>query len=423
MAIVGGGLVGALAAVLLGGQGRRVVLMERTQPQTQSGELGIDLRNVAVSPASQRLLDAAGIWSQLNAASYDRMWVIEERGTRHLDISAAEVDRAELGWICEHSQIVCALWRVLATMDSVELRVGAEVEAVTPHPDYISVALASGEVTARLLIGADGHRSSVRAALAVPVSEKPTGHHALATVIRTQHGHGGVAWQKFLVDGPLAVLPSCQPHLASVVWSQTAAQAERRAQQPPEAFCAELTQHTEQRFGRVEAVDRRLVFPVSQMLVQSFNPEPRALLIGDAARAIHPLAGLGANVGFEDVGDLVAVAGELAADQDLGASGLWENFARQRRARAQMMLALMTGLRRIYAAPDPLTGWLRNLGVDWFDHSGRLKQQFVREAMGEGSLGEGVGALAQGPLALGIGALAQRVGPLAQNLGRFVRQR
>lgn len=408
--VVGGGLVGALSAALLGRQGRRVVLVERTRPQREAGELGIDLRNVAISPASQALLESAGVWQQLDAAAYSRMCVWEERGTRQLEFTAAEVGRSELGWICENSELVCALWDELEALDNVELRVGEEVQQVTASTDQAGVALRTGEVTGRLLIGADGHRSSVRTALGVAVSEKPTGHHALATVIRTQKAHEGVAWQRFLLDGPLAILPSREPHLASVVWSQSAAQAERRAQQEAAAFCAELGQCTELRLGRIEAVDRRMVFPVSQMLAESFNPVPRVLLIGDAARAIHPLAGLGANVGFEDVRDVVANTEVLPADADLGAAELWQTFARQRRARAQMMLALMTGLRRTYAARGPVSGWLRNLGVNWLEQSEPLKQQFIREALG------------LGPLAQGLGPLAARLDPLAKALGPFVRR-
>jgi 2-octaprenylphenol hydroxylase len=134
------------------------------------------------------------------------------------------------------------------------------------------------------------------------------------------------------------------------------------------------------------------------------------LLIGDAARAIHPLAGLGANVGFEDVRDVVANTEVLPADADLGAAELWQTFARQRRARAQMMLALMTGLRRTYAARGPVSGWLRNLGVNWLEQSEPLKQQFIREALG------------LGPLAQGLGPLAARLDPLAKALGPFVRR-
>jgi 2-octaprenylphenol hydroxylase len=430
--IVGGGLVGALTALLLGAQGRSVVVVERERPQRRAGALGLDIRTVAVSPASQQLLSQAGVWQQLGAAPYAQMRVCEERGTGHLDFAATSVARDELGWICENSDVVCALWSKLVAMDNVELRVGEEIQELSVAAEEVVVELAGGRVCGKLLVGADGSQSSVRTALGIAASANPTGHHALATVIRTERGHGAIAWQKFLLDGPLALLPSREAHLSSVVWSQPEAQAERRRQQDVAEFCAELELCMEQRLGRVEAVDHRMVFPISQMLVESFNPEPRVLLIGDAARAIHPLAGLGANVGFEDVKDLIATAAEIEPGADLGIGEGWRPFARRRRTRAQMMLATMTALRRVYAAPDPFTGLLRNTGVGWLNRSETVKRRLIGEALGLGPLASGLSSLASGfgPLTSGLSPLvrklepfAEGVGAWAQRLGPFVRRR
>jgi 2-octaprenylphenol hydroxylase len=248
------------------------------------------------------------------------------------------------------------------------------------------VETSRGEVRGRLLVAADGGRSQVRRALRVAVDETPTGHHALATVVRTERGHGGVAFQCFLNDGPLALLPSVDAKLSSVVWSQSPEQAERRASMSEQEFCQDMQSCLQARLGAVQAVDQRLVFPLTQMLVHNFSPLPRVLLIGDAARVVHPLAGLGANIGFEDVRDLLDDLGAMAAQQDPGAPGLWRKFARQRRARSQIMLSLMTGLRKAYARSDPLSQWLRNSGVGWLNQTGLLKRQLVREALGLGPM-------------------------------------
>jgi 2-octaprenylphenol hydroxylase len=124
------------------------------------------------------------------------------------------------------------------------------------------------------------------------------------------------------------------------------------------------------------------------MLVRSFNPQQRVLLIGDAARVLHPLAGLGANIGFEDTRDLLDDLNAMPLQQDPGAPLLWRKFARQRRVRSQMMLSLMTGFRRVYAASDPLSQWVRNTGVGWLNHAGplagALKSQLMKEALGLG---------------------------------------
>lgn len=389
--IVGGGLVGALAAVLLGARGHGVVLIDRAEPVRQRGRLGLDLRNVAVSPASQALLQEAGVWATVTPAPYRRMRVWEERGTQELTFAAEDLGRLELGWICEHSELVCALWARLRELPNVECCIG-EPGAIAAEPNGVRVELADGLCSGALLIGADGHQSAVRSALDVPLRETPTGHHALATVVRLGAGHQDTAWQRFLLAGPLAVLPAAAPELASVVWSQPAASAEHRTAQSAVDFCGELGDLLEGRLGAVTAVADRVAFPITQMLVKDFNPQPRVLLIGDAAHAIHPLAGLGANLGFEDVRDLVKCMEGLATGADIGANQIWASFAKQRRTRARLMLGLMAGLQKAYSAADPARAWLRNVGIGLIDHSPLLKSQLVREAMGVGPLARGLGA-------------------------------
>ncbi len=171
-----------------------------------------------------------------------------------------------------------------------------------------------------------------------------------------------------------------------MVWSQPPGEAERRANQGDDAFCRELERCLGSRFGKVQAVDARIVFPLVQTLVSTFNPHQRVLLIGDAARVVHPLAGMGANIGFEDVRDLLAELAGVGADQDPGVPGIWRRFARQRRLRSQMVLALMSGFRRAYAAGGPLANWVRNTGVAWLDRAEPLKTQIMREALGIGPL-------------------------------------
>ena len=111
--VVGGGLIGALAALGVARAGRQVTVLERREPERQRGRLGVDIRNVAVSPASRELFESVGVWASLEPAGYQRMEVWEERGTSGMHFDAAEVGRAELGWIVESSMVVRALWDLL----------------------------------------------------------------------------------------------------------------------------------------------------------------------------------------------------------------------------------------------------------------------------------------------------------------------
>jgi 2-octaprenylphenol hydroxylase len=136
--------------------------------------------------------------------------------------------------------------------------------------------------------------------------------------------------------------------------------------------------------GAILETDQRVVFPLRQMLADSLNPQPRVLLIGDAGHVLHPLAGLGANLGFEDVRALLTVLRHLPAGGDPGAVGLWQVFARQRRARARLLIGLMATVQRLYAGTDPWQQLLRNTGVGWLNRLGPVKRQIIMEAMGLG---------------------------------------
>lgn len=383
--VVGGGLVGATAALAIARRGLSVCLLDRQQPEPSRGAFGMDIRNIACSPASQALLAEVGVWDGLAPAPYVEMAVWEDRGTAALSFAAADANRAELGWILENSPTVLALWEQIRAHPGITLKLGAVV-ALESDADAVQIGVDDETVTARLLIGVDGARSAVRALAGVETQVLGTGQMALATLVRTECGHGGVALQRFLLDGPLAFLPSREPRLSSVVWSQSPAEAERRQGLSDTAFCAEIEAAIESRLGAVSEVDARFTFPLAQHVVEDFNPAQRMLLIGDAARVLHPLAGLGANVGFEDVRDVLAVLDRLPGGADPGHPGIWRAFARKRRTRAQLMVAAMAGFRYAYAESSPALTWLRNSAVGWVNTTETVKQQIVREALGLGPL-------------------------------------
>ena len=383
IAVVGGGPVGAAAALGLADAGRRVALIEQRQPQAQVGSLGMDLRTLALSPASQALLADLGLWDGLQPTPYRAMQVWEERGTAVIRFEASDVDRQELGWMQESSPLAQATWQRLAEHSNVELLVGEPPSAVDPQRDAVAIDVDERRLRAALLIAADGGQSRVREQLGVKAWAQDTGQLALVSVVQATSGHDGTAWQRFLHDGPLALLPGRDESTAALVWSQSPTAAARRLDLDEGAFCAELTRHSEACIGEICALDQRLTFPLVQSVAASFNPHPRVLLIGDAARVLHLMAGLGLNLGFEDVGGLLrTVKGAL----DPGAPGLWRTFARRRKARAQAMVRMLAALQGFYAFKQPAVQWLRNAGVRLVNDFAPLKRQIIIEAMGLGPL-------------------------------------
>lgn len=389
VAVVGGGLIGAVAALAAAYSGRQVALIEQSAPASDIGPeavLGLDLRTVALAPAARALLERLGIGSRLTATPYVGMRVCDARGTAVLAFDATSADAPCLGYMLENGPTLQALWSVLDGHPGITLVHGAPLDAVSVAADRVHLTAGARTLDARLVLAADGAQSRVRSALAQTARVEETGHHALATVVRTELSHGSIAWQVFQPEGPVALLPTRLADCVSVVWSQPPALAAQHREQPEADFCAALTRASGGRLGAVLTTDRRLVFPLRQMLAGDLNPHPRVVLLGDAAHVLHPLAGLGANLGFEDVQSVFDLLQRLPTDADPGAVGLWTDWARRRRARAGSLVALMSGLQRLFADAGPISQWLRNTGMRGIERFPPLKQALMREAMGLGPL-------------------------------------
>jgi ubiquinone biosynthesis UbiH/UbiF/VisC/COQ6 family hydroxylase len=379
VAVVGGGLVGITTALALGQQGYRVTLLDRQRPRAVQGALGLDIRNVALSPSSQSLLDEVGIWGGLAAAPYHRMCIWEQWGNSQVEFDAADAGRTELGWVVEMSALVCAGWNKLESTAGVDAVID-DISHVTPTDDGVTVHLAEqGEQTFDFLVAADGAQSVVRESLKLEVAQHPMDQVAVATVVQTELPHQNTAWQRFLEDGPLAFLPSPVANLCSVVWSQRASSAQRRMALSDDGFCTEIGHSLEHRLGQVTAVDTRFSFPLMQQRAADCAPHRRILLVGDAMRVVHPLAGLGVNLGLEDVQAILQVS---AGPVELSAPGLWRRYARQRQIRSELMIRIMALLHKVYTDPSPEMSLLRNVGVRSFNALDGLKRQVMREAMG-----------------------------------------
>ena len=378
VAVVGGGLVGAAAALTLGRSGFRVALIDQRRPTRTAGARGFDIRSVALSRSS---LDLMGI--EIAANRIDQMCIWEEYGGGRLTFSAGEAGVDALAWIVESSRACVALWDECDGLPNVDWIEGV-VDRIVSQDAVITVKLDNRSVAARLLIAADGADSKVRALAGVGLADRSAGDAAIATVVRTAHPHHDIAYQKFSADGPLAFLPLADPTCSAVIWSTRRGTADELAALDDAAFTAALDAASEHALGGIARLDRRFTFPLPQRVVRDFNPAPRILLVGDAAHTLHPLAGQGVNLGLEDVAGIVEEA--VRDPTDLGRAGRWRSFALRRRARAEVMIGLMRAFRDGYAYRGPIGRWIRNSGVRTIDAMPAIKRQLVREAMGMGVL-------------------------------------
>ena len=377
IAIAGAGPVGAVAALALQQRGFAVTIIDRIKPMPGPHGLGMDIRNVALSRGSRQLIGSLITWPQ-QAGMFKTMHVWEQWGVNALNFDAAELGSDCLGWIAEVAPLLQALWQQLEANADIRVVLG-DIQAVETDATGVMVTVAEETLHADFLFAADGARSAVRNLLEVATDIWPTGQSALTTVVETEHSHEHTAWQRFLVDGPLAFLPSKHEHYCSVVWSQSPASLETNLGLADDEFSHRLGAALENRLGRIMQVAQRLSFPLQQQLARSAQPRPRVLLIGDALRVVHPLAGLGVNLGLEDVSALLQRVDETTADL---APECFTKFARQRLLKSQLMLRIMAGLKTLYGQPAPLLSWIRNVGVGAVNQSDWLKRQIMIEALG-----------------------------------------
>ena len=402
-AIVGGGIVGLAAALALVAAGYRVALVERTPPARLRGSLGFDIRTVALTPSAAAFISDLGAGRDgpalrdMAAIRTMRVWEFDGSASLTFEHPCA------LARVAENSAITTALWRVAqahAAEGRLDLLAPASVVGVEPNLGHTTLTLENGPggdcrtltVSARLLVAADGDRSGVRALCGVAVRHDATPWHgmqrAIATIAKTGRPHGDTAWQRFGATGPVALLPLRDERHVAVIWSAAESVSARLAALDDSAFVAALAEETEGVTDGFEAVDRRVSFPLRQTLATDLNPSPRTLIIGDAARTLHPLAGQGVNVGLEDVR---ALAAQASAGGDLGATGRWRALARARRVRSKVMMGAMRALLTAYCGAHAVNPWMRlarNTAIRRIDASPQFKAQLIREAFGLGPLAD-----------------------------------
>jgi len=379
--ITGGGIVGSSAALCLARRDRRVLLVDSKVPQTPGLNDEFDIRTVALSPRSMNLLESFDSMADVRRGPIKRIRVWEREGTAAVVFDANEIGAEVLAEVVEVSALVRRLWTSL--VDRIEVRAPSTIEAVECYGDAVELVIDKDVVSAACLVVAEGRESSTLKQLGISAQNFGSMGRAIGTVAKTVDPHNGGALQHF-GDGILAFLPLPEKRSISVVWSLPTGRYDQLLTLDGRAFAAALTHESESVLGEVAEVGERVGFPFGQSLVSDFNPMPRVLVIGDAARTVHPLAGQGVNLGLEDVQGIQQVARHIKGD--MGEDNIWRRFAIRRRARSRMMLQLMDFFDRTYGASGPYGRWARNLGVRTVNKVPALKYQLMREAMGLGPL-------------------------------------
>lgn len=385
--VVGAGMVGAAAAALLARSGFAVAVVESREPQPFDAAQPVGLRVSAFSPGSADVLREAGAWRQVERqrlCPYRRM-IVEDRDERtRLELDAPEFGLERLGTIVENDLVQWALWQSLLATGGVDLACPDQVEALQEDSEGRVVVLRSGaRLRCRLLVAADGADSEVRKLLGIRQDQWEYGQMGVVGVVRTVAPNPGLAWQRFLEGGPLAFLPLPNGD-SSIVWSRPETEAMRLLGLEEDAFLGELHQAAaggaEHWPGALAGCGPRAAFPLTMRLSDRYHARG-AVLVGDAAHVVHPLAGQGVNLGLLDAAALAEILVDARRRQeDIGAGRTLIRYGRWRRSEAEIMARGIHGLRGLFMAEE--LGLLRRLGLGLVSRSWTAKEAFIRRATG-----------------------------------------
>lgn len=385
--VVGGGMVGASLALAAARDGLRVALLERDRPPMEWPEEGYDLRVSALTRASQRMFQNLGVWprmQQLRVTAYERMQVWDRRGVGEIRFDAADIGEPDLGHIVENRVIVAALWQEMARQPTIEPMFGQELERIERDEPRTRLIFSDGsELGAALVVGADGARSRLRELSGIGLTGRDYDQHALVATVRAEQGNAHTAWQRFMPDGPLALLPMEQT-LFSIVWSTRPEQAAELAGLSPAQFDARLSAASEHCCGDLSLLGERAVFPLRLQHANAYV-RPGLALVGDAAHVIHPLAGQGVNLGLLDAGVLMDVVAEARSrGEALGALGVLRRYERARKGHNLAVQMAMDAFKHLFSNQNPALYLMRNLGLGVAGRIPPLRHQFERVALGQG---------------------------------------
>ena len=383
--VVGGGIVGATAACILAEAGVKTALINDKQPQKRWPKDTVDLRVSALTKASQNILEKIDVWPAMRergVGPYYQMRVWDGNGSGELHFDCADTEFDQLGHIVENRITVASLWDKLEELLDASLICPATVNELQEFKQGWRVQMGDGsEYEADLVIAADGRDSKLREMRGIETTGWAYQQDGLVATATTEKSHQNTAWQRFLSEGPLAFLPLANGQ-CSIVWTLSTETAEKYQQLKDSDFLAVLEQESAGILGKMLAVGPRAKFPLRFQFAQRYIDE-HFVLIGDAAHAMHPLAGQGANAGLLDaaaIAELIIQA--KTANRPIASQRVLRRFERWRKGDNLAMMVSMDAINKIYKVSVSPFVLLRSEGMNWINKNHLIKQFFNQYAMG-----------------------------------------
>jgi 2-octaprenyl-6-methoxyphenol hydroxylase len=372
VAIVGGGMVGATLGVALAPLNLRVAIIEAI-PHNAAAQPSFDERTTALSNGSRRILETLGVWPALSplATPIRKIHVSEQGRFGFARIDAAEQGLSAMGYVVANRDLGNALWSRLSKSAGLEVYCPAEVSQVTAHDQSVTVEMAQkgakSTIDAKLIVAADGAQSAVRGAFGVDAEVRDYEQTAIITTVLPQRFHDNVAYERFTQSGPLALLP-LDGGRCTLVLTQPKDAAQSVMAWSDQEFLAELQRRFGFRLGRFLKVGRRVPYPLF-LTRATRTSSGRCVIIGNAAQGLHPVAGMGFNLGLRDVASLAELIAERVGQQDAdpGSLQLLAQYDAWRTADRGSVIAFTDGLIKLFSNPLRSVRRLRSLGLLAFD--------------------------------------------------------
>lgn len=379
--IVGGGMVGLGLAALLKDCDLKIALIEQSPLTKPISEVGF--RVSAINLASENLLCQTQAWGNIpRKTPYDKMQVWELDSFAQITFDSPSLELPHLGHIVENHLIQQALWQQVSAQKNTEILTALPTR-LNVGEENLLLQLNDGQfLCGKLIVGADGANSWLRKQADIPLSFRDYGHNALVCNVKTTEPHQHIARQIFAGDSILAFLPLHDQHLCSIVWSLPPEKATELQSCDETEFNKQLTVAFDNQLGLCEIQTARQTYPLTARYARNFA-QHRIALIGDAAHTIHPLAGLGVNLGFQDALMLAEeIKKYLNLQQDIGEYRHLRDFERRRKTEAVKMLATMQGLKDLFATDNPVKKLIRGIGLSAVDKLPVLKEELIKQALG-----------------------------------------
>ncbi len=408
IALVGGGVSGLASALAIAAEFDRVkqrppsmVLIDAAESPLATEPMpadaisvdSFDPRVVALTETNCAILAEWGVWSEIaasGAGDYRRMFVWDGEGTASIDFDCTEVGLERLGAVVENRVLVSALFNRLQDLGVCHCRYGMSVTGIEQDAEGgATIQFDDGStLQASLLVGADGARSVVKSLCGFESREWDYGQDAIVCTVETELSHQHTAWQCFTRHGPLAFLPvsrSEEPgeHYCSIVWSLERERATELMGLEAADFASAMQESFESRLGELKAVSQRFSFPLWQRHSKQYV-RGSAVLVGDAAHTLHPLAGQGINIGLKDARSLAAALAKSAVKgRALSNLPMLRRFERERLTENLAMMAAVEFFKRLYSPGSSVLQLLRNRGMAVVDAQAALKRQIIKLAVGQ----------------------------------------